>query len=125
MDIFLATCRPCSVNGKSTATFKRLIGEAFKKYSSGVALAPPLYGIVYYFHARKTQIDADNLSKPVWDALEGLAFADDSVVKLRHAGIVDLSSEEIASFDMSRVPDTVLNDLYAVVGTEDHVLFKK
>src|SRR3954469_11070503 len=36
-----------------------------------------LYGIVYYFHKKKTGTDADNISKPIWDCLKGILFDDD------------------------------------------------
>ncbi|MBX9701405.1 MAG: RusA family crossover junction endodeoxyribonuclease, partial [Acetobacteraceae bacterium] len=56
--------------------------------------------------------DADNLSKRVWDALEGLAFADDKQVRLRTAAIIDLGPvddegevPDIEALDLTDVPD--------------------
>ena len=33
-----------------------------------------LYGLVYYFFKKNTGIDADNISKPIWDCLKGRLF---------------------------------------------------
>lgn len=82
----------------------------------------PLYGAVYYFHSQPSGLDADNLSKPVWDALQGVAYPDDSRIRLRHAGIVDLRAFSIDEFDLSRLPDAVAERLFTVIGSELHVL---
>ncbi|NQU05024.1 MAG: RusA family crossover junction endodeoxyribonuclease [Calditrichaeota bacterium] len=50
-----------------------------------------LYGVVYYFHRNRTDLDADNISKPVWDCLQSILFSNDLQVKLRMAGVVDIS----------------------------------
>lgn len=79
--------------------------------------------MVYYFHRQDTTLDADNLSKPVWDALRGAGFADDNAVKLRVAGIIDLDNPALAVVDLSNVPDPVAQELLRVIGEEEHVLY--
>lgn len=49
-----------------------------------------LYARVYYFHKGPRQIDADNLSKPVLDALSEVVYEDDSLVLDRQAVKVNL-----------------------------------
>ncbi len=44
-----------------------------------------LYGVVYYFYRKETGIDADNISKPIWDCLRGITYDDDSQVAFRVA----------------------------------------
>jgi len=51
----------------------------------------PLYSKVFYFHRGKRDIDADNISKPVLDALRGVAFVDDAQVSWRLAAKIDVS----------------------------------
>jgi hypothetical protein len=47
-----------------------------------------LYGLVYYFRKRIFGFDADNVSKPLWDALESVCYVNDKVIKLRLAGVI-------------------------------------
>ena len=82
-----------------------------------------LYGLVYYLKNSAHDLDADNLSKPVWDALSGLAYVDDRVIQYRQAGIIDMGQFDIGMFDLSSVSDEVAERLIEVVGTEEHVLY--
>jgi hypothetical protein len=59
----------------------------------------------------------------VWDALTGLSYNDDSQIRLRHAGVIDLREVEFKSFNLSKIPDTVANALLEVLGTEPHVVY--
>lgn len=59
-----------------------------------------IIGIVYYFppdYQQQLQTDqlqdADNISKPIWDALQGKLYQDDHVVNIRIAGVIDLTDE--------------------------------
>ena len=47
-----------------------------------------LYGIVYYLANFPTRRDSDNLSKPLWDALQGVLYENDNKIRLRIAGIL-------------------------------------
>ena len=124
MNIFLCTAKPRSVNAKNTDKYKVAIRTAFAKYCPGVTLmTEPLYGVTYYFHQQPNQLDADNLSKPIWDALEKLAYQDDGVIQLRHSGIIDLRQTDLTTFDLSKVPDQVANDIIAFAGTEAHIIY--
>jgi len=57
-----------------------------------------LYSRTYYFHRRRSDTDADNLSKPVLDALIGAVFRDDKQVIWRVAAKIDLNEH----FSISR-----------------------
>ena len=80
----------------------RPAGEAFLGRVRGAFAATgaplrrgPLCGAVYWFvrpYRRHVHPDADNLSKKVWDALEGLAYPDDKQVRLRIAAVIDLGA---------------------------------
>lgn len=124
MTAFVCTVRPRSVNAKGTATYQQLLRDAFASFhASHVPADDPQYGLAYYFHARPTELDADNLSKPIWDALEGMCYSNDRVIKHRRSGTVDLRSLEFQAFDLSRVPDNVAEALIRAIGVEDHVLY--
>lgn len=83
----------------------------------------PVCGRIYYFRSVPHELDADNLSKPIIDALVGLAFADDALVELRHSGIVDLNRDDISGFDLTRMPDEILEDFMESIGTEKHLIY--
>ncbi|MEK7395728.1 MAG: RusA family crossover junction endodeoxyribonuclease, partial [Candidatus Poribacteria bacterium] len=90
--------------------------KAFKGYNvSAVQLEGNLYGVVYYFHRVPTQIDADNISKPIWDALNEIAFQDDRNIVLRIAGVFNLNLEQIDVIDLSQMPDLVLDDFSEMI----------
>jgi Holliday junction resolvase RusA-like endonuclease len=123
---FLSNSRPRSVNAKNTEIFKQDIQEAFKEYNfSANQLEGNLYGIVYYFHRIPTQIDADNISKPIWDALNTIAYSDDKNIKLRIAGVFDLNSVPIEEIDTSQMSDSVIVDFLKMTNEnarEKHIM---
>jgi len=121
---FICIKRPLSINARNKTRFQEEIRRAFSdSYSNLSPREGLLYGTVYYFHTVPRSLDADNLSKPVWDALKGLTYNDDSQIRLRHAGVIDLREVEFKSFNLSKIPDTVANALLDVLGTEPHVVY--
>lgn len=94
-------------------------------------LTEPLYGIVYYIAQRyrpATDADADNVSKPVWDALEGVAYDNDKAVRLRIAGVIAPSSlPGVASLDelpLTGVPGDVADMMTGfITAGEAHILY--
>lgn len=91
MYAFLCNLRPRSVNAKQSEKYKNGIQNAFRHYHGNMpAVSGNLYGFVYYFHRVKTELDADNVSKPIWDALNSVAYADDKIIRFRSSGMFDL-----------------------------------
>jgi Holliday junction resolvase RusA-like endonuclease len=124
MYAFISNIRPCSVRAKTTERFKKAIRNAFKSYyPSTELLSNDLYGVVYYFHKKHNQLDADNLSKPIWDALEGILYEDDSIIKYRTAGIFDLRSSELEILDITLMPEQVASDFLERLDDSDHILY--
>ncbi|MGA9656431.1 MAG: hypothetical protein WBV96_21215 [Polyangia bacterium] len=102
----------------------KAIQSAHGSYAQPVnRAAGDLYGLVYYLHAKPTQLDADNVSKPVWDALEGIGYRDDEVIKHRRAGLIDLRSKDLHTFDLSGMPDSVAAALISAVGVHDDIIY--
>ena len=83
MKSFICLIRPRSVNAKGTATYKMLIQDAYNKDCYKSIIATPAYAHIYLFRTVPHQLDADNSSKPILDALTGLAYNDDSIIELR------------------------------------------
>lgn len=123
MKAFICTVRPRSVQAKKTEQYKQRVLEACQKYCPAPeTLEGPLYGVVYYFHRKPNDLDADNLSKPIWDALEGYFYDDDRVIQLRTSGVRDLR-EGIEILDLTKMPDSVAGDFIDAVGEEDYLLY--
>jgi hypothetical protein len=83
----------------------------------------PLYGLVYYFHRVKTELDADNLSKPVWDSLVGAAYADDELIRLRIAGVYEVTEMSMEALILDRMPSPLAERLVQLLERHNHVLY--
>jgi hypothetical protein len=124
MYVFLSHLIPHSVNARSLQKYKQNIQDAFRAcYENPAPLDGSLYGRIYYFHKDRTELDADNMSKPIWDALETVAYLDDRMIKLRSAGIWDLRAASIEILDLSQMPDTLFADFIQMIDEEDHILY--
>ena len=82
-----------------------------------------LYGFIYYFHKEKTTIDADNISKPIWDALISEAYSDDNQIIFRSASVLDLNRTEIDAFNVTYLPDNIFLDLMEMLDIENNILY--
>jgi hypothetical protein len=95
--------------------------------AGGRSLSGHLYGIVYYFvrgFRPETDVDAGNVAKRVWDALEGMAYEDDQVVRLQLSGIVDtgpIRAGEVAyeELDLTQVPREALARVLELLAAEE------
>jgi hypothetical protein len=81
------------------------------------------YGLVYYFHNGDAEIDADNLSKPIWDSLRDHAYSDDKEIRYRTAAIIDLLQTDINSFDLSGLEPTLAEELLDAVANSNHFFY--
>ena len=128
MYAFLSDLIPRSIQTKNRRHLERYrenIRSAFREhYVDAELLSVSLYGIVYYFHRSPTTLDADNISKPIWDALEAVAYSNDNMVKLRTAGFFDLGLETIDVLELSEIPDSVFDDFLKMIDNkEEHILY--
>ena len=123
---FLCNFPPRSVNARRKTAYYSGLVEAFQKYHADITpSSEELYGFVYYFHKRKTQLDADNLSKPIWDALIETAYGDDRQIRFRSAGIFNLAADGIGELDLTNMPDYILGDFLEMIDNDDekHILY--
>lgn len=97
--------------------------NAFAQYCNNSAFSSPIYSRIYYFNRVSHRIDVDNFSKPILDALKGFAYADDSVVEFRQSGVIDLLREDISGFDLTGMPESVLEDFIQSIQREDHLIY--
>lgn len=109
---------------QSRANFISDLENAIRQHNSlDNLLKEDLYAIVYYFQKRKTGTDADNISKPIWDCLKGILFEDDKQIKLRTAGIIDISKGDLNIVDFSSVGGKITVDLLEAMETNDHIVY--
>ena len=88
---FVVEGRPPSSNknvGASGLRYQQHVAQLYRA-AGGTWSNEHRYGVVYYFLRRyRPSRDADvgNVTKRLWDALTGVGYADDEVVRLQLAG---------------------------------------
>jgi len=140
----IVTAKPASYNSwrkksrTSKATYTEKLRVAFEERYPELKTTPltgDLYGIVYYFHRKEVHleqtVDADNLSKPIWDSLGKFLYKDDRQIKLCFAGCIDLTKYNLNELEMEALPKEFIktisnepNTLYIECGNLELNLFK-
>ncbi len=101
MHASLCAFQPVSVNAKEKLPNHRALTSAFRSYDNrAILFTEDLYGLALYRHKTRTQLGADDLSKPVWDTLKQLAHANGNQIRFRVAGLFDLATEGLGVFDL-------------------------
>ena len=81
-----------SSDSKKRERYKGTIVEAFSRNYNGKVpkfrKGIELYGQVYFFTSDGTDLNADNISKPVWDALIGTIYEDDKQIVQRTSTVI-------------------------------------
>ncbi len=104
--------------------YKSFIETAFLEMDPTPAmLRGELYGKALYFYTKDKRIDADNLSKPLWDCLTGFLFEDDFQVKIRTAWSFDLTRNDFNILDFSGLRGEVVTGLIEAFENEEHIVY--
>jgi Endodeoxyribonuclease RusA len=132
---FVRAGRPPTANknaGVRRIRFDEEMRAAYRR-AGGLFSEQPCYGLVYYIkrgYDPARDADADNIAKPVWDALEGAAYPDDRAVKLRVAGLIEAGetpdgSPTMVDLDLTEVPKATADELFSLLFDrgEEHVLY--
>lgn len=124
MPVFIYRGEPRSYNSKGRKKYQEDLRQRFEALTE----KPPvrndsLYGFVYYFHRTPTTIDADNLSKPVWDALKNQAYNDDGQITIRYAGKRLMSQVQALVVETKHFDDYSLDQFSEALENDDHVLY--
>lgn len=117
---------PLSYNCKDArkkSAYKARLSSAFKRKYSGSIPEGDLFAIVYYFYKEDVMLDADNISKPVWDSLSEVAYSDDRQIKIRSAVAIDLGKLNIMDFDQDNLSTEDVYDLSEGILDSDHTLY--
>jgi len=94
-----------------------------RRFGAPLHLQGELYGLVYYFQKKHENFDADNISKPVWDALKNLMYLDDKQVKFRIACIYDLGKNKIKRLDFTGVDPEIISKLIESIDNRKYTLY--
>ena len=122
---FVYSGKPESYNAdsKKKQVYKKKLSSAYKRRFSGMIAEKELYAAIYYFYREDVGLDADNISKPAWDALNAVGYSDDKQIKIRTAVAIDLSKYDIVDFDQDNIPSDVLTDLVQSIADNNHTLY--
>ena len=122
---FVYSGKPESYNAdsKKKQVYKKRLSSVYKRRFSGMIAEKELYAAIYYFYREDFGLDADNISKPAWDALNSVGYKDDKMIKIRTAVAIDLSKYDIVDFDQDNMPSDVLTDLVQSIADNNHTLY--
>ncbi len=124
---FILKRRPLSFNnskGSAKTQYGNDLRSAFSTQNpAAIKLNNNLYALIYYFYNEYIKIDTDNLSKPIWDHLNGLAYNDDEQIKIRTAGSFDLTQQDIDLLNFTGLSGSVVTDLLDAFDNEDHIVY--
>jgi Holliday junction resolvase RusA-like endonuclease len=127
---FVLKRQPKFYNGWNKASkmskdnYKKAIEEAFEKFNQiSEPLTDELYGVLYHFFKEDKQVDADNLSKPIWDCLRGFLYVDDRQVKLRIAGSFKLSEIDLSILNLVDLSEPIRKELLEAFDNHDHIVY--
>ena len=77
------------------------------KFPTGIEL----YAKAFFFTSDGVNVDTDNISKPIWDALNGLLYDDDCNIVLRMASVIDVERHPITTIDATKIDGDVAVEL--------------
>lgn len=122
---FVYSGKPESYNAdsKRKQVYKKRLSSAYKRRFSGMIAEKELYAAIYYFYREDVGLDADNISKPAWDALNAVGYSDDKQIKIRTSVAINLCEHDILVFDQDILPTDVLIDLIQSIADNNHTLY--
>lgn len=115
--------KPASYNQRNKAQYQKQIASTYQRQYNGKLPDVDLYASVIYLYREDKRLDADNISKPLWDALNTVAYTDDRQIKARTAVAIDLNKIDFFVFDIDgTVEPDVTYDLMDCISDNDHTL---
>jgi len=127
---------PLSQNNRSIALLTRLqtdltIANNAKPGNIPLPLAPlissSLQAKVFYVHRVPDYKDADNISKPLWDSLNGHAYVDDEQIKYLETLKIDVNTSDIFQLDITDIDISDLQLLFDFLdntgGSKERILY--
>lgn len=123
MQIVIKGLVPLSYNSRNKNAYQNRIRAALQRKYHGVvpifAVNVELFARVYFFTSDGVTVDCDNISKPIWDALNGLLYTDDRNIIMRTAAVIDVNLHPFSTIDTSLVESDVAADLMQALAAKD------
>jgi len=127
---FVTDIRPRSSQGGRRGrleSYKQRLAEDFHNQGTIFSEAPfslPLYSKVIYIHLRDTDLDVDNMSKPIIDAFNGIMYTDDKIIKHMVCSKISFNEFEFYNLNLKGLPAEVIDrfDTYLEEKSE-HILY--
>lgn len=120
--------RPVSYNSGGKARYQEAIrDEARRRMANAMPASGTLYIRIVWFHSirltARDDVDVDNMSKPIVDALKDVVFTDDAQLSLRLVQKVDAARAFTFEGNIQPRPEVVteLNDLLGE--NQAHILY--
>lgn len=115
MELVIRNLVPLSYNSRNKVSYQNQIRSAFQRKYKGVVPTFPaneeLYARVYFFTSDGVNVDCDNISKPIWDAVNNLVYVDDRKIVMRTAAVIDVNIHSFSIIDTSSIDSVVAADL--------------
>jgi Holliday junction resolvase RusA-like endonuclease len=95
--------------------YRTILSTAFNaRYPAHVPLTNLLYGKVFWIHrvgdGSFERRDADNFSKPLWDALNALVYNDDRQIRLRQTAKLQHGENNSLTVNVDDMEDVIYED---------------
>ena len=123
MEIVIRGLVPLSYNSKNKTAYQRRILSAFqRKYRGAVPMFPAheeLYARIYFFTSDGVNVDSDNISKPIWDAVNNVVYDDDRKIVMRTAAVIDINLHPLTTIDTSSIDSDAAADLMQGLAESD------
>ena len=131
MELVIRDLVPLSYNSRDKekkSEYRKQIRSAFqRKYKGRVPTFPAneeLYARVYFFTSNGVNVDCDNISKSIWDAVNKLVYVDDRKIVMRTAAVIDVNIHQFSIIDTSSIESEVAADLMqGLIETEVKCLY--
>lgn len=121
MIAFLSRRKPLSINARYCTAYKQDIAYDYDQCQfEDIPWPMDIYARIYYFYSTRISIDADNISKPILDALCQRAYRDDEQVVFRISAKIDM--RDIQEINLTDMPDDVQEEFLGLLGNEKHQL---
>ncbi len=118
MEIVINGIVPLSYNSKNTKNkdiYQKAIINAFQRKFRGTvpcfSSSEELYARIFFFTSDGVKVDADNISKPIWDAINGMVYLDDRMIVMRTAAVIDVKTPPFNTIDTKGIRGSTAADL--------------
>lgn len=111
--------RPVSLRTASPKYKSSINADASVAMDGRAPFEGRLYARIIWFHAEPTTQDADNIVKPILDALKNVVFKDDSQVGECHVARIDISRP----YTFLNKPEVFGQLSELLVRNENHIVF--